>query len=74
MFEMAGESNKQALEDAENVLNVEKLLSSDITANGDSEFMETIEADGFDDSSNIMEKLYKSYDLDLLTANSKLWT
>lgn len=32
MFEMAGESNKQALEDAENVLNVEKLLSSDITA------------------------------------------
>ena len=71
MFEMAGESNKQALEDAENVLNVEKLLSSDITANGDSEFMETIEADGFDDSSNIMEKLYKSYDLDFIDSKFK---
>ena len=71
MFEMAGESNKQALEDAENVLNVEKLLSSDITANGDSEFMETIKPPGFDDSSNIMEKLYKSYDLDFIDSKFK---
>ena len=71
MFELAGESNKKALEDAENVLNVEKLLSSDIIANGDSEFMETVEADGFDDSSNIMEKLYKSYDIDTIDRKFK---
>lgn len=59
------------MEDAENVLNVEKLLSSDIIANGDSEFMETVEADGFDDSSNIMEKLYKSYDIDTIDRKFK---
>ncbi len=71
MFVLAGETKKQAEQDAENVLSIEKQLSSDVVANGESEFMETVEGESADDSSNIISKMYKSYDLDTIDKKFK---
>lgn len=72
MLVLAGETREQAAKDADNVLSIEKILSSDIMLNGESEFMKTVEEDVSGESSDIMGKMYKSYDLE--TVDNKFKT